>query len=108
MADVVVADMVCGRDGCGRYGPWPIWYRPEIQWYHFQLHSMTPNMVSGSTFEIVAHFQILLPLLCCVNHVVIRCDRGKLVTFITEVCLQLSNEAHLTVVPVTCFNVTVA
>jgi len=30
VADVVVADMVCGRYRCGRYGLWPIWYRPQI------------------------------------------------------------------------------
>ena len=29
--DVVVADMVCGRHGCGRYGLWPIWYRPNLR-----------------------------------------------------------------------------
>ena len=31
VADVVVADMVCGRYRCGRYGLWPIWYRPVIE-----------------------------------------------------------------------------
>jgi len=28
VADVVVADMICDRHGCGRCGLWPIWYRP--------------------------------------------------------------------------------
>jgi len=32
VADMVhaVADIICGRYGCGRYGLWPIWFVADI------------------------------------------------------------------------------
>jgi len=64
---------------------------PEIQWYHFEPPSVTPNIASAPPCGILAHFgpfQVVGPLLSLDRRLGIRC---RLTSVIRRVVTSLSD-----------------